>query len=73
MIPFESSKNSLLNISYQSQNNPNHIVQELYEATERFSTYEAYKPYLNQLNALKKKLLSSIKEFNKTDGLHQDL
>ncbi|AYK03007.1 helicase-related protein [Legionella sainthelensi] len=65
-------KNSLLNISYQSQNNPNHIVQELYEATERFSTYEAYKPYLNQLNALKKKLLSSIKEFNKTDGLHQD-
>lgn len=65
-------KEALLNISYQSQNNPSHIVQELYEATERFSTYEAYKPYSNQLNALKKKLLSSIKELNNTNGLHQD-
>ncbi|KTD66037.1 coiled-coil protein [Legionella santicrucis] len=65
-------KETLLNISHQSKNNPGHIVQELYEATERFSTYEAYKPYSNQLNALKKKLLSSIKELNKTDGLNQD-
>ncbi|KTD11770.1 coiled-coil protein [Legionella gratiana] len=63
---------TLLNISHQSQDNPNHIIQELYEATERFSTYEAYKPYLGQLKALKKKLLNSIKEFNKTDGLHQN-
>lgn len=65
-------KETLLKISYQSQNNPCHIVQELYEATERFSTYEAYKPYSNQLKALKKNLLGSINELNKTDGLHQD-
>ncbi|ARB91569.1 helicase-related protein [Legionella longbeachae] len=65
-------KETLLKISYQSQNNPCHIVQELYEATERFSTYEAYKPYSNQLKALKKNLLVSINELNKTDGLHQD-
>lgn len=65
-------KNTLLNISTSSPNNPGHIIQELYEATERFSTYEDYKPYLKVIKALKKHLQSSIKKLNQTDGLKKN-
>ncbi|MGL5743464.1 MAG: hypothetical protein ACRCXC_13525 [Legionella sp.] len=68
----EHLRTSLLKISHQSEANPSHIVQELYEATARFSTYEAYKPYLRQLNSLKRHLQSSVKELQKKDGLKQD-
>lgn len=65
--------NTLLEISQQSQHNPVHIVQELYEAVQRFSTYEAYQPYIKQLNALKKQLLNSTEILKQSDGLHQDV
>jgi hypothetical protein len=65
-------KDSLLKISNQSKNNQSHVLQELYEAAERFSTYEVYKPYLRQIKGLKKQLLQSIKELHKEDGLTQD-
>ncbi|CAM2936323.1 coiled-coil protein [Legionella steigerwaltii] len=70
---WEHLKRTLLKISHQSKDNPSHVVQELYEATLRFSSYKAYQPYLNQLNALKKRLLSSIEELEAPDGLHQDV
>ncbi|WP_412757982.1 hypothetical protein [Legionella bozemanae] len=70
---WEHMKKTLLEISHQSENNPSHIVQELYEATVRFSSYKAYHPYLSQLNALKKQLLHSIEELDKADGLTQDI
>lgn len=70
---WEHMKKTLLEISRQSKNNPSHIVQELYEATVRFSSYKAYHPYLSQLNALKKHLLRSIEELDKPDGLNQDV
>ena len=65
-------KETLLEISYRSKSNPSHVLHELYEATERFSTYAAYHPYSRQLSALKKQLLRSIKELNNADGLNQD-
>lgn len=66
-------KKALLRISNQSKENPSHIIHELYEATTRFSTYKAYQPYLNQLNALQKQLARSIEELGKDDGLNQDV
>ncbi|MCE0724103.1 hypothetical protein [Legionella resiliens] len=70
---WEHLKKTLLEISRQSKSNPSHIVQELYEATVRFSSYQAYQPYLSRLNALKKQLLRSIEELDKADGLNQDV
>ncbi|WP_131794786.1 helicase-related protein [Fluoribacter gormanii] len=70
---WEHMKNALLSISNQSKENPSHIIHELYEATTRFSTYKAYQPYLNQLNALQKQLARSIEELGKDDGLNQDV
>lgn len=69
---WEHLKSALLKICNQSKDNPTHIIHELYEATLRFSSYKAYHPYLNQLNALKKQLLRSIEELDKPDGLNQD-
>lgn len=45
----------------------------MYEAVQRFSTYEAYQPYIKQLNALKKQLLNSTEILKQSDGLHQDV
>ncbi|MBN9227966.1 MULTISPECIES: hypothetical protein [Legionella] len=70
---WEHLKNSLLQISRQSKDNPSHVVHELYEATLRFSSYKEYRPYVNQLNALKKQLKYSIEELAQADGLNQDV
>ncbi len=70
---WEHMKDTLLKISRQSKDNPSHVVHELYEATLRFSSYDAYQPYLSQLNTLKKQLLRSIDKLGETDGLNQDV
>lgn len=67
-------KKTLLRISYQSKNHPNHVIQELHETITRFNHYEACQPYLSQLDSLNNQLLQSLDELNnQTDGLKHDV
>ena len=61
----ESMSNKLV----QSQT---HLIEELYEAVERFSTYKASQPYLRSLNILKSQLTESLTILKSSDGLKQN-
>ena len=63
-------KQILLQMSNKKQP---HIFKELQECVQRCSSYPAYQPYGNSLLFLNKKLLQTIKELKKEDGLKQDV
>ena len=49
-----------------------HIIEELHQAIERFSSYKAYQPYLRSLNTLKSQLTESLTVLKSADGLKQN-
>lgn len=65
-------KKTLFAMSNQDKNDQAHVLLELHETVKRYSTYEAYKPYLSQLHSLNSQLLYSIEELKSEDGLRQD-
>lgn len=69
---WEHLKNTLIKISTSTENQ-NHLIAELYEAIERFSTYAAYLPYKNQLKVIKAQLTQSMEALKKSNGLKQDI
>lgn len=52
--------------------NQSHVIIQLYEAVERFSTYPAYLPYRNTLSKMKELLAGSVSALNDDNGLKKD-